>query len=99
MFQILEHLQKMDASETLDYNNARNGIIIRRPRSLKDRRRQSRILQTTDKLNRMEYTIAEFLEIIAAEFDPVPVGIPQNEVKHMHEIFLKNSGRAFIYCF
>jgi hypothetical protein len=98
LFQILEHIQKMDASETHDYNNARNGIIIRRPRSLKDRRRHSRILQTTAKLNRMEYTIAEFLEIIAAEFDPVQVGISRNEVKHIHEIFLKNSGRAFIYC-
>jgi hypothetical protein len=37
-------------------------------------------------LNRMEYTIAEFLEIVAAEFEPVPVGIQQNEVKHVHEI-------------
>jgi hypothetical protein len=34
----------------------------------------------------MEYTIAEFLEIVAAEFEPVPVGIQQNEVKHVHEI-------------
>jgi hypothetical protein len=98
LFHILEHLQKMDASETLDYNNARNGILIRRPRSLIDRRRQSRILQSTPKLNRMEYTIAEFLEIVAAEFEPVPVGIQQNEVKHIHKIVFKKSGRAFTYC-
>jgi hypothetical protein len=43
LFHILEHLQKMDASETLDYNNTRNGILILRQRGLFDRHRQSRI--------------------------------------------------------
>ena len=82
----------------IDNLNARNGILIRRPRSLIDRRRQSRILQSTAKLNRMEYTIAEFLEIVAAEFEPVPVGIQQNEVKHIHNIVFRKSGRAFTFC-
>ena len=64
-------LQKVDAAEFMDFNNARNGEAIRRPRGLKDRRRQSRILQATAKLNRMEYTISEFLEIVSKEFLPV----------------------------
>jgi hypothetical protein len=34
----------------------------------------------------MEYTIAEFLEMVAEEFEPVSVGIQQNEVKHIPEI-------------
>ncbi|EFX71709.1 hypothetical protein DAPPUDRAFT_111401 [Daphnia pulex] len=66
-------LQKVDAAETLDFNNARNGEAIRRPRGVKDRRRQSRILQATAKLNRMEYTISEFLEIVSKEFEPMPI--------------------------
>ncbi len=66
-------LQKVDAAETVDFNNARNGEAIRRPRGVKDRRRQSRILQATAKLNRMEYTISEFLEIVSKEFEPMPI--------------------------
>ena len=60
-------------TETLEFGLARNGEIIRRLRGLKDRRRQSRILQATAKLNRLEYTIFEFLEIVSQEFETVQI--------------------------
>jgi hypothetical protein len=66
-------LQKVDAAETVDFNNARNGEAIRRPRGVKDRRRQSCILKATAKLNRMEYTISKFLEIVSKEFEPMQI--------------------------
>lgn len=66
-------LQKVDAAETVDFNNARNGEVVRRSRGDKDRRHQSRILQATAKLSRMEYTISEFLEIVSKEFDPIQI--------------------------
>lgn len=37
----------------------------------------------------MEYTIAEFLEIVAAEFHPVPIGVQQNEVKKIITLIFK----------
>ena len=64
---------KIDASDSLDCSNAKRGIPIQCQRELNNRRWQSRILQATEKLNRMQYTIAEFLEIVASEFDPVVI--------------------------
>ena len=72
----------------MDYNNARRGIAIRRPRGLKNRRRQSRILQATEKLNRMQYTIAEFLEVVATEFEPVEIAEHLIEVNKVAYILL-----------
>jgi hypothetical protein len=47
--------------------------VVRRSRGDKDRRHQSRILQATAKLSRMEYTISEFLEIVSKEFEPIKI--------------------------
>jgi hypothetical protein len=47
-------LPKIDAAKTLTFNLARNWEIIRRTSALKDRKRQSRILQATGKVNHLE---------------------------------------------
>ena len=73
-----ENLQKVDAAETTDFNYTRNGDVIRCPRGLGDRIRQARIHQATTKLNRMEYTIPEFLEIVSKEFEPLHI-LNENE--------------------
>jgi hypothetical protein len=79
-FYFKEHLQKIDASEFNDFLAASRGEQVRRPRGLHDRRRQARIFQATTTLNRMEYTICEFLEVVSSLFEPVPYIANENQV-------------------